>query len=87
MGARSVSGIIAHTYSHLALVMLAYTFLMLQSLKHKPTTKPAAGAAFPPVRHLSLPACHRQVLVLLFQDLVVWLIETKQVKSFRPRRN
>jgi len=27
------------------------------------------------------------VLVLLFQDVVLWLIETEQVKAFRPRRN
>ncbi len=42
---------------------------------------------FPPVRQISLPACHRLVLVLLFQDVVLWLIETEQVKAFRPRRN
>jgi SRSO17 transposase len=42
---------------------------------------------FPPARQLSLPACHRQVLVLLFQDVVLWLIETEQIKAFRPRRN
>ncbi len=42
---------------------------------------------FLPVRQISLPACHRLVLVLLFQDLVLWLIETEQVKVFRPRRN
>jgi hypothetical protein len=32
-------------------------------------------------------ACHRQVLVLLFQDVVLWLVETEQIKAFRPRRN
>lgn len=45
------------------------------------------GQLFSPVRQLSLPACHCQVLVLLFQDVVLWLIETEQVEAFRPRRN
>jgi hypothetical protein len=30
---------------------------------------------------------HRQVLLWLFQDLVLWLLHTQQVESFRPRRN
>jgi len=30
---------------------------------------------------------HRQILTWLFQDLVLWLIETDQVTAFRPRRN
>ena len=50
-------------------------------------TDPAPGGVFPPVRQISLPACHRLVLILLFQDVVLWLIETEQVKAFRPRRN
>lgn len=33
-------------HCHLALVMLAYTFLMLQSLSHEGQTDPAKGAAF-----------------------------------------
>jgi hypothetical protein len=41
----------------------------------------------PPMRQISLPACHRLVLILLFQDVVLWLIETEQIKAFRPRRN
>jgi SRSO17 transposase len=74
-------------HRHVALVMLASTLLMPQSLEHKPTSARALGTAFPPVRQLSLPVCHRQVLVLLFQDLVLWLIETKQVIASCPRRN
>jgi len=27
------------------------------------------------------------VLLWLFQDLVLWLIESEQIKTFRPRRN
>jgi hypothetical protein len=53
-------------HRHLALVMVAYTFLMLRSLGQAVQTDPPSGAAFPPARQLSLPACHRQVLVLLF---------------------
>ncbi len=75
-------------HRHLALVMVAYTSLMLQSLELQVQTDPfPAGAAFPPARQLNLPACHRQVLVLFFQDVILWLIETEQVKAFRPRRN
>jgi SRSO17 transposase len=74
-------------HRHLALVMLAYTFLMLQSLGPEAQADRAASEVFPPVRQISLPTCHRQVLILLFQDVVLWLIETEQVKAFRPRRN
>ena len=35
-------------HRHLAMVMLAYTFLMLQSLGHEASAAPASGAAFPP---------------------------------------
>jgi len=35
-------------HRHLALVMLAYTFLMLQSLSQEVQTDPAPGADFPP---------------------------------------
>ncbi len=38
------------------------------------------------VRPLSLPTYHRQVLNWLFQDLVLWLIEADQIKSFHPYR-
>lgn len=74
-------------YHHLALDMFAYTFLMLQSLGQQHQSDSATEAAFPPARQLSLPACQRQLLVLLFQDVVPWLVETEQIKAFRPRRN
>src|SRR5207244_3906996 len=38
-------------------------------------------------RLVTLPHVHRQVLLWLFQDLVLWLIQTDQIKTFRPRRN
>ena len=44
---------------------------------------------FPPLRQRvgSLPFVHRQVLLWLFQDLVLWLLHTQQAEFFRPRRN
>ncbi len=71
-------------HRHLALVMLAYSFLMLRRL-----TQPLPPEeAFPPcVTRSSLPGVHRQVLLWLFQDLVLWLIQTDQIQTFRPRRN
>jgi SRSO17 transposase len=71
-------------HRHLALVMLAYSFLMLSRL----TLPLPAGEAFPPsVTRSSLPSVHRQVLLWLFQDLVLWLLQTDQIEAFRPRRN
>jgi hypothetical protein len=45
--------------------------------------------SFPPAaqRHTTLPAIHRQILMWLLQDLVVWFIETDRIKTFHPRRN
>jgi Transposase DDE domain len=40
----------AGLHRHLALVMLAYTFLMLQSLGQEVQVNPAPEAAFPPLR-------------------------------------
>ncbi len=71
-------------HRHLALVMLAYSFLAMQRLQ----LPLPAGEAFPPsVTRSSLPHVHRQVLLWLFQDLVLWLIQSDQIKTFRPRRN
>jgi hypothetical protein len=71
-------------HRHLALVMLAYIFLALQHLQ---LPLPAGEAFSPSVTRSSLPHVHRQVLLCLFQDLVLWLIESDQLKPFRPRRN
>jgi SRSO17 transposase len=71
-------------HRHLALVMLAYSFLAWQRL-HLPLP---AGEVFPPsLTRSSLPHVHRQVLLWLFQDLVLWLLQTQQIPTFRPRRN
>jgi hypothetical protein len=43
--------------------------------------------AFPPSgERPSFPAVHRQVLLWLFQDVVLWLIATNQIAHFRPMR-
>jgi SRSO17 transposase len=71
-------------HRHLALVMLAYSFLILYRL----TLPLPAAEAFPPsVTRSSLPSVHRQVLLWLFQDLVLWLFQTDQIEAFRPRKN
>ena len=68
-------------HRHLALVMLAYSFLAHQRWM------PANPAGFSPSgERPSFPAVHRQVLVWLFQDVVLWLIATNQITHFRPRR-
>lgn len=77
-----VDGCLASTLSwdglhrHLALVMLADSFLMLQRLQLPLPT----GEDVPfSVTRSSLPHVHRQILL--------WLIHTDQIKTFRPRRN
>ena len=46
------------------------------------------GGLFPlSLRHTTLPAIHRQVLVWQLEDLVLWFVETERIKTFRPRRN
>src|SRR5215204_2670493 len=76
-------------HRHLALSMLAYSFLMLHSsITTSVGGSSSSGDAFSPsVRHTTLPAIHRQVLVWLLEDLVLWFIKTERIKTFRPRRN
>jgi hypothetical protein len=73
-----------HDAAHLALVMLAYSFLMLYRLT---LPLPPEEAFSPSVTRSSLPSVHRQMLLWLFQDLVLWLLQTEQIQTFRPRRN
>ena len=73
-------------HRHLALSMLAYSFLMLHS-SVRTSTDSSSEVFSPPVRHTTLPAIHRQVMVWLLEDLVLWFIETDRIKTFRPRRN
>ena len=75
-------------HRHLALSMLAYSFLMLHSSVTRGADSSSSERPFSPsVRHTTLPAIHRQVLVWLLEDLVLWFIETDRIKTFRPRRN
>ena len=79
-------------HRHLALSMVAYTFLMVHSsvLLLGEDRSHEEEEAFSPsqaVRHTTLPAIHRQVLVWLLEDLVLWFVETERIKTFRPRRN
>jgi hypothetical protein len=61
--------------------MLAYSFLACQRWT------PADPAGFSPSgERPSFPAVHRQVLLWLFQDVVLWLIATNQIAHFRPMR-
>jgi hypothetical protein len=61
--------------------MLASSFLACQRWT------PANPAGFPPSgERPSFPAVHRQVLMGLFQDVVLWFIATNQITHFRPRR-
>jgi SRSO17 transposase len=68
-------------HRHLALVMLAYSFMARQRWM------PTDPVGFSPSgERPSFPAVHRQVLLWLFQDVVLWLIATNQIAHFRPRR-
>lgn len=71
-------------HRHLALVMLAYSFLMVQRLL---LPLPSHQVVPPSVTRCSLPGVHRQVLLWLFQDLIRCLLHTRQIESFLPRRN
>ena len=71
-------------HRHVALVMLAYSFLMCYRLT---MPLPPEEAFSPCVTRSSLPSVHRQMLLWLFQDLVLWLLQTEQIQTFRPRRN
>ena len=71
-------------HRHLALVMLAYSFLVSQRMQ---TEQDATGPSVscPPIR--SLPAVHRSILLWLLQDLVLWWIATDRLKTFRSWSN
>jgi SRSO17 transposase len=68
-------------HRHPALVMLVYSFLARQRWM------PANAAGFPPSgERPSLPVAHRQMLLWLFHDVVLWLMATNHIAQFRPRR-
>ena len=80
-------------HRHLALSMLAYSFLMVRSSITEEDRGGSGGdpGPFPPSvvseRHTTLPAIHRQVLMWLLEDLVLWFIKTDRIETFRLRRN
>jgi hypothetical protein len=67
-------------HRHLALVMLAFSFLLSPCL----ALPLPAGEAFP--LSLTQSSMHQQVLLWLFQDLVPWLLHMQQIRAFLPRR-
>ena len=70
-------------HRHVALVMLAYSFLVCQRMTAEECR---AGRFLFSVRRHSLAALHRTVLVWLLQDLVQWWVATEYITTFRPRR-
>jgi len=68
-------------HRHLALVMLAYSFLMSQRMRTE--QDPAGSPASCPPKRSPLPVIHRNILLWLLQDLVLWWIATDHVKTFR----
>lgn len=71
-------------HRHLALVMLAYSFLVLQRLQTEQSPPKSEISA---LSRLSLPAIHRNIQLWLLQDLVLWWIATDHIKTFRSWRS
>jgi hypothetical protein len=69
--------------------MVVCSFLMLHSSVTTGAGTSSCGEVFSPsVGRTTLPAIHRQVLLVwLLEDLVLWLIETERIKTFPPCRN
>ncbi len=63
-------------HRHVALVMLAYSFLVHQRLTQ---AGGASGGRAAPPGYRSLPAVHRMILLWLLQDLTRWWIATDQI--------
>ena len=63
-------------HRHLALAMLAYSFLVLQR------AAPPAEGGLPPLTAPAgpFPDAHRCVLVWLLQDLVLWFVHSGQIR-------
>ena len=71
-------------HRHLALVMLAYSFLMAERMRAEQDPSGSPDACHP--KRSPLPAIHRTSLLWLLQDLVLWWIATDHVKTFRSPR-
>jgi hypothetical protein len=70
-------------HRHVALVMLAYSFLVCQRMT---VEECRAGRFLFAVRRPSLAALHRMVLVWLLYDFISWWVCTSQGRMYRPRR-
>jgi SRSO17 transposase len=71
-------------HRHFALVMLAYSFLVYERMRT--AQDPAGSADSCPPKRSSLPSLHRNILLQLLQDLVLWWIATDHVRTFRSPR-
>ena len=63
-------------HRHVALVMLAYSFLVHQRITQAGS---ASGSRATPPGSLSLPGVHRAILLWLLQDLTRWWVATDQI--------
>jgi SRSO17 transposase len=68
-------------HRHLALVMLAYSFLVCERMRTEQDLVGSPDSCQP--KRSPLPAIHGRILLWLLQDLVLWWIATDQVKTFR----
>ncbi|HYU73473.1 MAG TPA: IS701 family transposase [Ktedonobacteraceae bacterium] len=71
-------------HRHLALVMLAYSFLVSERMRTEQDSAGSPDSCHP--KRSPLPAIHRNILLWLLQDLVLWWIATDHVKTFRSPR-
>ena len=71
-------------HRHLALGMLAYSFLMYERMRTDQDRSGSPDSCHP--KRSPLPAIHRNILLWLLQDLVLWWIATDRVKTVRSPR-
>jgi hypothetical protein len=73
-------------HRHLALVMVAYSFLAVHSSIHPEGSVEEKEDLFPlrKAHYYATGQIHRRVLEWLLEDLVLWFIETERIKTFRP---
>jgi SRSO17 transposase len=68
-------------HRHLALVMLAYSFLVYERMQTAQALAESSASCQP--KRSSLPSIHRNSLLRLLQGLVLWWIATDYVQTFR----
>jgi hypothetical protein len=71
--------------------MVAYSFLMLHSSILGEDPPHQEEEAFSPLQsaqaHDAASDSQTGTLMWLLEDLVLWLVQTERIKTFRPRRN